>query len=162
MGLDMYLNVRKYVDAQLGDWRDENRAPNPDFYAIMATAKITPESLPESRDGYVALEIPAMYWRKSNAIHNWFVNNCANGEDDCKPVYVGREGIKELLNLCRSVLTKTEQPEEVLPTGSGFFFGSTEYDEYYFEDIKRTATELDSLLSDPSLEDCEFVYRASW
>lgn len=162
MGLDMYLNVRKYVDAQLGTWQDENRPPNPDFHTLVETAKIALDSLPESRRGYAMVEIPALYWRKSNAIHNWFVTNCARGEDDCKPVYVSRNDLTELLNVCRSVLTKTENPEEVLPTGSGFFFGSTDYDEWYFEDIKRTATEFDALLSDPSLEDCEFVYRASW
>ena len=31
-----------------------------------------------------------------------------------------------------------EKVEDVLPTRAGFFFGSTDYDEYYIEDLKQT------------------------
>ena len=36
------------------------------------------------------------YWRKSNAIHNWFVNNIQDGKDDCGLYPVSKEKIKEL------------------------------------------------------------------
>ncbi len=45
------------------------------------------------------------YWRKSNQIHNWFVNHVQNGEDDCEyhdPVT--KEILEELLDTCKTVL----------------------------------------------------------
>lgn len=51
---------------------------------------------------------------------------------------------------------------ELLPTESGFFFGSTDYDEYYIEDLRHTKEALTEALRDPSEELHHFVYRASW
>lgn len=34
----------------------------------------------------------------------------------------------------------------LLPTCSGFFFGSEQYDEYYFEDVKHTKEAIDVVL----------------
>jgi hypothetical protein len=48
----------------------------------------------------------------------------------------------------------------MLPTASGFFFGSTEYDEYYFEELERTERELNELLRDKTWDYLE--YQASW
>ena len=50
----------------------------------------------------------------------------------------------------------------MLPTRSGFFFGGTEYDEFYLRDLKDTVEILDRVLGDPLLEDCDFLYQASW
>ena len=44
------------------------------------------------------------YWRKANAIHNWFVNNVQNGKDDCGTYPVHRNRLEELLQLCTKVL----------------------------------------------------------
>lgn len=38
--------------------------------------------------------------------------------------------------------------EELLPTGSGFFFGSTDYDEYYMEDIQHTIEVLEKVIKE--------------
>ena len=46
-------------------------------------------------------------------------------------------------------------------TESGFFFGSTDYDEYYWEDLENTKTMLTDILAEPE-DDAEFIYRASW
>lgn len=50
--------------------------------------------------------------------------------------------------------------EELLPTTSGFFFGSTDYDQYYMEDVKNTVKILEDALADEEAD--EFEYRASW
>ena len=42
--------------------------------------------------------------------------------------------------ICDKVLDDNSLAEELLPTRSGFFFGSTDYDEWYFEDIKYHGT----------------------
>lgn len=50
---------------------------------------------------------------------------------------------------------------ELLPTGSGFFFGSTEYDKYYLDDVIRTKDFLEALLQE-DLSDSVIFYSSSW
>lgn len=50
--------------------------------------------------------------------------------------------------------------EELLPTGGGFFFGSTDYDEYYMSDIEETIVMLTAALKDD--RDVSFYYSSSW
>lgn len=49
--------------------------------------------------------------------------------------------------------------KSLLPAQSGFFFGGTDYDEYYLQDLKETVEMLEPLLE---LEDCDLYYQASW
>ena len=58
--------------------------------------------------------------------------------------------------------------EELLPTCDGFFFGGTEYDKYYFNDIDKAMKILDACIK--FLEEKEkakdyswgLYYQASW
>lgn len=50
----------------------------------------------------------------------------------------------------------------VLPSRPGFFFGSTSYDEYYLSDLRDTVKILDAVLTNKTLEECDFYYQASW
>lgn len=51
---------------------------------------------------------------------------------------------------------------KILPTTDGFFFGSTDYDEYYYEDIMNTIKQLTKILSDDRLDEYDLVYMSSW
>ena len=102
----------------------------------------------------------AGYWRKANQIHDWFVRNVQDGVDDCRNAYVGREKLQELLDLCRIVSIDKDKAEDLLPTASGFFFGNTEYDEWYYQDIESTIKILEEALSDETADD--FEYHSSW
>lgn len=101
------------------------------------------------------------YWRKANAIHDWFVQNCQNGEDDCRESYVSIEQLEELRKICKMVLENHALASEYLPTTSGFFFGSTDYDEWYFQDLQSTVEIIDNALSKVS-DDWTFSYQSSW
>jgi len=101
-----------------------------------------------------------MYWRKANHIHKWFVDNVQDGKDECHDAYVTHEQLQELLATCRQVQEDPSRAAELLPTQSGFFFGSTAYDEYYKEDVDATVDTLTSLLAEDS--DADFYYRSSW
>lgn len=104
-----------------------------------------------------------MYWRKANAIHQWFVDNVQNGEDDCKEYSVSREQLEELLSLVKKTLMfkpNKEKAAELLPTQAGFFFGSEDYDEYYWSDLEETRDSLIKLLKEPDTGD--FYYQSSW
>lgn len=96
-------------------------------------------------------------------------------EDDCNEFYVAREDLENLLDICSKITQPSEKDDELikywtlekvnelLPTQSGFFFGSTEYDEWYFSDLRKTQQMLEKILSDYSEDSwVDFYYRASW
>ena len=62
--------------------------------------------------------------------------------------------------LFRSKATLDGDDEGELEPTEGFFFGSTEKDEWYYKDLKETVEGLDKALSLPN--SYEFYYRASW
>lgn len=104
-----------------------------------------------------------MYWRKANQIHKWFIQNCAGGDTEKQTMPITREQIIELLVTVETILDiKTEAIAlELLPPVSGFFFGSTDIDEYYWEDLENTKTGLKTMLKKYG-NDWEFEYYASW
>jgi hypothetical protein len=110
---------------------------------------------------FAEVKLQIAYWRKANAIHKYFVDNCANGKDECQDTYVEREQLEDLLNRCKTILEDHSKAEELLPSQSGFFFGSTDYDEWYFHDLEQTVPVLEKILKE-SPEDWEFEYKASW
>jgi hypothetical protein len=102
------------------------------------------------------------YWRKANAIHNWIINN-SGAVDDCTPISLTKQDLYVLRETCIKVLDEGTQETalELLPPTSGFFFGSTEIDDWYWDDIKNTIGKLNTAL-DESVDDAMFEYRASW
>jgi hypothetical protein len=146
MGLDMYLNAKRFI------WFREE-----DLSAAISA------HFPELKDRRVKqIEVEAIYWRKANAIHKWFVDNVQAGKDDCGNYWVSREQLVELRDTCRRVLDFRHLATGQLPPSEGFFFGSTEVDEYYFQDLETTAAQIDSILEDFPVEDWEFEYHSSW
>jgi len=103
-----------------------------------------------------------IYWRKANAIHHWFVENVQDGKDECQRSYVSVEQLQELLELVEEVLTDHSLAEEKLPCVGGFFFGGTDYDEYYFKDLQDTKQILNDAIANSIANGGEFYYQASW
>lgn len=52
--------------------------------------------------------------------------------------------------------------QELLPTVSGFFFGSTEYDQWYYEDVKDTVEIIEKVLATTDFEHEIVMYSSSW
>ena len=138
MGLDMYLDGVRYISAYE---RINGKLVKTRKRQIIKTLEIS--------------------WRKANAIHNWFVENIQEGEDDCRCYELEKEQLIELRNTCKKVLKNDSLKEELLPTQGGFFFGGTDYDEYYYNDLKETIKEIDRLLSMNDEYDW-FEYSSSW
>lgn len=115
------------------------------------------------------------YWRKSNHIHNWFVQNVQGDKDDCKDYVVTLSELRNLKNLCEHILhfynkDELEKAEEeallLLPPVEGFFFGSQEIDEHYYNELQYTIKIIDGVLEshvDVS-DECPivYVYHSSW
>ena len=53
-----------------------------------------------------------------------------------------------------------ERCDELLPTQPGFFFGNTDYNEWYFDDVKEVLVWVDGVLND--LADDEVILMYCW
>lgn len=167
MGLDMYLYLRKSEYYSGGRWRSEEEQKKAKYPKELSEfeKEIENVNFPSKQ---VNTDYQVGYWRKANAIHNWFVENCAEGIDDCKDIEVSVEQAKDLLNLCNKVLADHSLAKEELPTTSGFFFGSDKYDEWYFEDIEYTKSILEKVIKflednySKQKYDYSLIYCASW
>lgn len=149
MGLDMYLSAKKYYSPNFGADKFKELSDVSEIGASME------QYLP-----FVNLEVSMGYWRKVNAVHQWFVDNCQDGNDDCRTTYVGREQLEELKKVCEAIILDPKTAETKLPTQAGFFFGGTEYDEYYLEALEDTVKIIDRCLTIP--DEWEFYYHSSW
>jgi hypothetical protein len=159
MGLDMYLTARRY----LRTWGDDNDIELMDeLNTKFGLDPIDKENPYKTEIGVEELIFDAAYWRKANQIHAWFVKNVQDNEDDCKEYYVDREKLRELIHTCQIVLNDRSRTPDLLPSQSGFFFGSTEYNEWYFEDLEYTVKQLEKVLATPAFERCDFYYQSSW
>lgn len=74
--------------------------------------------------------------------------------------YSYANGIKTYNTKPGKVLENPEIAEKLLPTQEGFFFGSTDYDEYYMQDIESTIDIIEPLLKKE--EQDTFYYHSSW
>lgn len=136
-------------------------------------------------DRVTYIEENVAYWRKFNALHNWFIQ-LSGREDDCSPIYVSKEALESLLNTLEEVLNVLDNSEvvlnsetymsgeiytykvykcadkieELLPPTEGFFFGSTDIDEYYYNQVRNTIVIIKNELANS--HNAEFYYQASW
>jgi hypothetical protein len=102
------------------------------------------------------------YWRKANQIHRWFVQNVQNGVDDCGKYKVTKEHLIQLHNTCNEVLNDHSLAEELLPAQSGFFFGNTDYDDWYYNDVENTKRIINYILEFQSYCLDDLYYCSSW
>lgn len=146
MGLDMYLHAKRY------------------FFDGDEKASKVAELFPEIGDKRVkGITVDVGYWRKANAIHKWFVDNVQYGEDDCGEYDVDTTQLRELLELVIQVLEDRTKASVLLPVQAGFFFGGTDYDEWYFKDLEYTKELLEKVLADEGLRgNWYYVYTSSW
>lgn len=109
-------------------------------------------------------KICTIQWRKANQIRKWFVDTLDEFSDgDNLGTYeVTIDTIYDLLDDISIVLEDNSKAPEFLPTSSGFFFGSTEYDDGYFSQLKRTKKELEAMLKIENIENCHFKYSEWW
>lgn len=100
-----------------------------------------------------------MYWRKANQIRQWFVNNTElQYDDNCKEIVLTKEILEKLCNDCRVVLTNRNKASMIMPTSSGFFFGGTEYDEWYFEELENTVKRIEEIINETNFDEEIIVY----
>ncbi len=147
MGLDMYLYARK----SFSDYRPKEKEISTKIKELVG--------FPEDSD-HMIIMAEVMYWRKANQIHQWFVENVQDGNDNCGEYYVSRDDIEKLILACDTAWTNKDS--SILPPKSGFFFGNTEVDDWYWEEIQETSKRLRAILDDPMLQTSSLYYSSSW
>ena len=182
MGLDMYLeasfSTRAYERPTDQDYADMREGKEVEIKKSSefedAIAAIGFEDAPiDYAYNHFQYVFPIITWRKANAIHKFFVDTCQNGNDNCQRHYVSRENLEELLETINTILAvktpvaRRTKAEELLPTEMGCFFGSEDYDDWYFQDLKRTKVTLDKLFEyEENAEGGKcfdnFYYQSSW
>ena len=165
MGLDMYLHAKKYVEKVNWDKLDRDNdigldspeVVNPLWKDIVEISGLSDVAT----DIYgVHVEVTCAYWRKSNQIHKWFVDNVQGGNDNCGEYYVSHDKLKELLTTCQQALFNKDP--NLLPPQEGFFFGGTDIDEWYWHDIKETIKKIKRVLELSEMSKLSFYYTSSW
>lgn len=186
MGLDMYLYKKSYVK----NWRD---TPDELGHQVSVTLGGIPrKDIKPERLSYIEEEVA--YWRKFNALHKYFVDTIGGGQDDCQEIYVGINDlidllevlnkVKEILNNSQKVVNTTvgwkgepveyetyacvDEINDIFPPTDGFFFGSTDIDDYFKGNVESTIEVVTALISEyeehiptPGVS-FSFYYQASW
>ena len=157
---------------------DDSQLPNKEVieYYKQFYTKCYSDLDTEHKYGWYSIMKQVGYWRKANEIHNWFVENVQDGDDDCDYHNECTRGILEdLLHTCKTVLDScattyrdgkvvidSSVAEELLPRCRGFFFGGDGYDEYYVSDIVDTIKILEEVLATTDFETQMVFYVSSW
>ena len=95
-----------------------------------------------------------------NFIYEFFRNKL---EDEC--CKATKKDIENLIDICKQVLAHKGDEEYAklyLPTTSGFFFGSTEYDKWYWEDVKDCKKQMEKIYKSLKDDDDFVLWIFSW
>lgn len=154
----MYLYVSETFSSKYGEPGEDEKVKS---IAQMMGAE---DFLNEDKLQFADVKFQVAYWRKANAIHKYFVDKCADGKDECQDIYVELDDLVKLKELCDKVLDDKSLASELLPSQSGFFFGGTEYDEWYYQDLELTIQQISKVIDRVNQEDCHWniYYCASW
>ena len=159
MGLDMYIKKVNRTDHSIekleaidNDWDFSSKSEQ--------VAPFLPLREYEYSKGVFSIFHEAAYWRKFNALHNWFVTRVQDGVDECQTSEIDADTLVALIDDLRAV-SKGEVVEDLEPVG-GFFFGSTEKDDYYYECINDALNTIEDLLKNTDFKKYRLFYRASW
>ena len=172
MGLDQYLYRTINPDLPVDDSEDAYNLASVSFGEITwGEGEDHPQSYANFKRHlatFTNIEQVAQ-WRKFNALHLWMERNCFGGEEsNCDRIPVNLEQLAGLQVTCERVAADPSLGEDNLPTGGRFFFGSTDYDEWYVKDCEETAELLKNLIAEEATfakdKGCtrQFFYSSSW
>ncbi len=156
MGLDQYLNARKYIS------RHDLSVPyDPDrgFADTAEFANLVESALPLGVDLYgdtgAEVSVNVGYWRKAYAINDWFADRVGIVSQECDIPFSWLLALRDQVN---QVLADNSYASQLIPDRSPDAFA---YGENYYDQLRYTQKLLEHLTK-PAFADLEFTYRASW
>lgn len=97
------------------------------------------------------------YFRKVNCVYRYFEDKLTD-----ETAWVTKDECEDIVKRCSAVLENPDLASELMPTRSGFFFGSTEYDKYYFSDLKNIRKQFKSFIKYFKTDDDLMFIHMSW
>lgn len=96
------------------------------------------------------------YFRKTNCLYAYFQYRLVD-----EMAWVDKEDLEDIVDRAQKILKKHSLADELLPTQDGFFFGSTDYDGWYFQDLKDIVKQFKPLINKWKDDEVMFVHM-SW
>ena len=152
MGLDQYFEIQK---------KRSEKELEEEIRRIFINEQPSDQEIENMR--YFTNELA--YFRKFNALQNYFEEKF--NLDNCEKVIMEDYIYEDLLDRTTKVLTAHQQKtqteaEEIaiklLPNTEGFFYGSQEYDEYYYEDVEKLIDDLQRMKKMELDYDADIIY----
>lgn len=113
----------------------------------------------EKQNERVDYDTQVGYFRKINSLFRWVSYN-VQSVDNCKSILIPKQKLEQLsADLNR--LTK-DNCMTIFPTSEGFFFGSTEYDQYYWSDVEEVKSWVSSTLKSFDFDNHDLFFWAWW
>ena len=157
MGLDMYLFKTKNgkydndINDQIGYWRKANEI-HKWFVDNVQNGVDDCDIYPVSRENLIELAgICLKILSEVKLTKGKIVSGYKLTKEGEIPIYI--EG---------AVIDNPEICKELLPTKGGFFFGSTEYNSFYYDDVKDTLKICATVLADTDFDEYQVYYTSSW
>lgn len=97
------------------------------------------------------------YFRKVNFLLPFFEYG-----ENCSRLEIDGYKIDELLVKCKQVLEDNSLAETLLPTQGGFFFGNTEYNDWYFYYVKEVYDKFSEIAEDFNSDEDMLSMVCSW
>ena len=97
------------------------------------------------------------YFRKVNFLLPFFEYG-----ENCSRLEIDGDKIDELLVKCKQVLEDNSLAETLLPTQGGFFFGNTEYNDWYFYYVKEVYDKFSEIAEDFNSDEDMLSMVCSW
>lgn len=98
-------------------------------------------------------------FRKVNALLQW-VNNNVMTVENCAYIPITKEDLEKLQNILNQLTPLN--CKTLFPTQEGFFYGSTEYDECYWDDVQDVKEWVDKTLVEFNFEGDILFFSAWW
>lgn len=103
---------------------------------------------------------PSWYGRKINFLQNRISEIIEHEVNNITFYEISLDDVKQIIEDCQFIKEHPDSAEDMLPTVEGFFFGSTEYGDLYFEDIDYLLESLPVFIKG-SDENTRYIYY-SW
>lgn len=97
------------------------------------------------------------YFRKVNCVYRYFEDELIDGT-----AWVTKPDCEDIVIRCSAVLENPNLASRLMPTQSGFFFGSTEYDKDYFSALKDVRKQFKSFIKYFKTDDDLMFIHMSW
>ena len=97
------------------------------------------------------------YFRKVNFLIPFF-----GYEENCSNIEIDKYQVEDLIEACKEVLANHDKASFLLPTQAGLFFGSTDYDDLYFDDVQNVKEKFEEVLADFNRDEDILIMHCWW